>query len=218
MYPYSESLTPAARNHLEAQMSFFNDMTRSLFRTAQQYQELNLQLAQTLLEESAITGQRIFSANRPTEAITAAASHAQPATDKLCAYHQHISRMAADTQANLAQVAEQHAVETSRTAKALAEEVARVTSEETEKGLRAQQEAVRKFTDPFQRAADGAARPQQDGQAGDQHLGPGAQHRSANGSDAREHTASAGAPAASATQAAHTAQGGKQQPGVRKDS
>jgi hypothetical protein len=37
---------------MEAQLSFFNDMSKSLFRTVQQYSDLNIQLAQTLLEES----------------------------------------------------------------------------------------------------------------------------------------------------------------------
>jgi phasin family protein len=149
MYPYSQSVTPAAKTHLEAQLSFFNDMSKSLFRTIQQYSELNIQLAQTLLEEGTTTGQHVITAHRPTEAIAAAASHAQPTAEKLRAYQQHLSRIAADTQVSLSNVAEEHVAETSRTAKALAEEVQRVTSEETEKTVRNQQEAIRKFTDPF---------------------------------------------------------------------
>jgi hypothetical protein len=68
--------------------------------------------------------------------LAAAASHAQPAAEKLRAYQQHLSRIAADTHVDLSKVAEEHVQETSRTAKALADEVARVTTEETEKTLR----------------------------------------------------------------------------------
>lgn len=156
MYPFTQSVTPAAKNHMEAQLSFFNDMSKSLFRTVQQYSDLNIQLAQTLLEESTVTGQQMITAHRPTEAFSAAAAHAQPAAEKIRAYQQHMSRIAADTHVDLAKVAEEHVVETSRTAKALADEVARVTSEETEKSMRNQQDALRNFTDPFERFADGA--------------------------------------------------------------
>jgi len=149
MYPFSQSVTPAAKNHLEAQLSFFNDMSKSLFHTAQQYSDLNLQLAQTLLEEGTQVGQTIITSHRPTEALAAAAAHAQPAAEKLRAYQQHLSRIAADTHVDLSKVAEEHIQETSRTAKALAEEVARVTSEETAKTLRNHQDAVEKFSDPF---------------------------------------------------------------------
>src|ERR1700749_2408306 len=98
MYPFSQAVTPAAKTHMEAQLSFFNDMSKSLFRTVQQYSDLNIQLAQTMLEETTTTGQQMITAPRPTEVIAAAASHAQPAAEKLRAYQQHLSRIAADTQ------------------------------------------------------------------------------------------------------------------------
>ena len=149
MFPFSQSVTPAVRTHLDAQMSFLNDMSKSLFRSFQQLCDLNIQLTQTMLEESALTGQQLLTADRHTEVLSAAASRAQPATEKLRAYQQHISRVAADAQVELARVTEQHVQETSRTARALADEVARVTSEETERSMRNQQEAMRKFSDPF---------------------------------------------------------------------
>ena len=154
MYPFSPTVTPAAKTHLEAQLSFFNDLSKSLFQTVQQYSDLHIQLAQTLLEETTQAGQKVITAHRPTEALAAAAAHAQPTAEKLRAYQQHLSRIAADTHVDLSKVAEEHVQETSRTAKALADEVARVTSEEAEKTLRNHQDAVEKFTDPFR--TDGA--------------------------------------------------------------
>lgn len=149
MFPFSQSVTPAVRTHLDAQMSFLNDMSKSLFRSFQQLCDLNIQLTQTMLEETALTGQQLLTADRQTDVINAAASRAQPATDKLRAYQQHISRVAADAQVELARVTEQHVQETTRTARALADEVARVASEETERNMRNQQETMRKFSDPF---------------------------------------------------------------------
>jgi phasin family protein len=149
MYPYSQAVTPAVRNHLEAQTSFVNDLSKSMFRSFQQIIELNIQLAQTLLEESTTASQQLLTAERQTDAISAAASRAQPASEKLRAYQQHISRLAADAQVDLTRVTEDHVQKTSQTARALADEVARVATEETERGMRKQEETMKQFADPF---------------------------------------------------------------------
>ena len=149
MFPYSQSVTPAVRTHLDAQVSFLNDMSKSIFQSFQQLCDLNIQLTQTMLEEATQTSQQMLTADRQTDVISAAASRAQPATDKLRAYQQHISRVAADAQVQLARVTEQHVQETTRTARALADEVQRAATEETDRNMRNQQETMRKFTDPF---------------------------------------------------------------------
>jgi phasin family protein len=149
MYPFSQAVTPAVRSHLEAQTNFLNDISKSLFRSFQQVCELNIQLAQTMLEESATAGQQMMTSERQTDAIGAAASRAQPATDKLRAYQQHISRLAADAQVDLTRVTEDHVQKTTQTARALADEVARVATEETERGMRKQEDTMRQFSDPF---------------------------------------------------------------------
>lgn len=156
MYPYSRSVPPAAKTHLDAQLSFFNDLTKSLFRSIQQFSELNIQLAQGLLEESTNTSHEILTAEKPEDAFRIATAHAQPANEKLRVYQQHISRLAADTQVDLTKVAEEHLAETGRTAKAMAEELGRIATEETEKSVRKQQDAMQRITEPFQRGNDGA--------------------------------------------------------------
>lgn len=220
MYPFSQTVTPAAKKHLEAQLSFFNDLSKSLFRTAQQYSDLNIQLAQTLLEEGTQTGQQVLTAHRPTEAVAAAAAHAQPAAEKLRAYQQHLSRLAADTQVDLANVSEQHINETSRTAKELAEEVKRVASEETEKTLRSQQDAVRNFTDPFQHLADGFRQARGNEMRGSSTL----QSAGQNGTDGREAgrdtgaSIQGGATGSSQGTAAQAASQAGKQTGARKET
>lgn len=173
MYPFAQSVTPAVRSHMDAQMSFVNDLSKSLFRSFQQMCDLNIQLAQTMLEETTLAGQQVLTHQRPTEALSAASVRAQPAAEKLRAYQQHISRVAADAQVELARVTEQHVQETTRTAKALADEVQRAASEETERGIRTQQETMRQFSDPFQHISagmrgNGGAASMQSGQGGSQ--------------------------------------------------
>ena len=164
MYPYSRSVTPAAKNHLEAQLAFFNSLSKSLFQSVQHFNDLNMQLAQGLLEESTVTSQNLLTVERAEDVFQVAAAAGQPAAEQLRKYQQQLSRLAADTQVELANVAEQHVNETSRTAKALAEEVARTASEETEKNVRKQQEAMQRIAEPFQAYhQNGANRDQQRG-------------------------------------------------------
>ncbi len=161
MYPFPQAISPAVRTHVDAQTAFLNDMSKSLFRSFQQMCDLNIQLVQTLMEETTLASKQVLSADRQTEILSAATSRAQPTSDKLRAYQQHITRLAADAQVELSRVTEQHVQNTTRTARALADEVARDATEQTERGLRAQQETVRQFADPFARHGDGAASPSQ---------------------------------------------------------
>ena len=150
MYFFPQTVTPAVRSHMDAQTAFLNDMSKSLFSAFQQMCELNIQLAQTLVEEGTLAGQQALGSERHAVLLNAAA-RAQPTTEKLRAYQQHIARLAADAQVELARVAEQHVQNTSRTARALVDEVARSTAEETERTIRSQQEAMRNIADPFAR-------------------------------------------------------------------
>jgi phasin family protein len=215
MYPFSQTPTPAAKNHMEAQLSFFNDMSKSLFRTVQQYSDLNIQLAQTLLEETTQAGQQVITAHRPTEVLAVAADRAQSGADKLRSYQQHLSRIAAGTQVDLSKVAEEHVQETSRTARELADEVARVTSEETEKTLRSHQEAVDRFTDPFAFRNDGAQRASR----GNEGRGSQTLQSGQNGTEGREAGHVQGGQATSAqTAAAQSASQAGKQTGARKET
>ncbi|MPQ57693.1 phasin family protein [Duganella sp. FT27W] len=201
MFPYSQSVTPAVKSHLDAQMAFFNDMSRSVFRTAQQFSDLNLQMAQTMLEDVTHTGCDCLTAHRATDMMSAAASRAQPATDKLRAYQQHLSRIAADTQLEMSKVAGEHVESTTRTAKALADEVARTAQEEAQRALHNQQLAMERSIDPFR-------------QNGSQRMQDGQDHQS-YGSSAGSQAPGQATAAQTAAQAA--AQSGKQS-GARKEA
>jgi hypothetical protein len=82
--------------------------------------------------------------------LGAATSGAQPASDKLRSYQQHLSRLTADAQVDLARVTQQHGEEASRTAHALADEVSRVATEESDRNTRRKEDFLKQFRDPFQ--------------------------------------------------------------------
>jgi phasin family protein len=176
MYPFPQTIAPAVRTHIDAQTAFLNDMSKSLFSSFQQMCDLNIQLVQTMLEETTLASKQVLSADRQSELLSAATARTQPATEKLRAYQQHIARLAADSQVDMARVTEQHVQNTTRTARALADEVARDATEQTERGLRAQQETVRQFSDPFIRPGNGAAQPHTAGGNGAQSAQGAQQH------------------------------------------
>jgi len=149
MYPFPQSVNPAVSSHIDAQIAFFNKLSPTMSHSVQQVVQLNVQLCQTLFEEVANVGQRMLTAERPTDAMSLAASCAQPSNDKLRAYRQQLSGLAASVQVELTRVTEEHGQNTSRTAHALADEVTRAAAEETEKNIRQQEETLRNFRDPF---------------------------------------------------------------------
>lgn len=157
MNMFSQPVTPAVKAHMEAQFSLFSDMSQKLFDTAQKINELNIQVAQTVMEEGINNAQQVIVAKDPYEAISIAASQAQPAADKVRAYQQHLSSIAAGTRVEMAKAAESHLSETTRTATAVADEVVRMASEETERTTQRQKAAMEKLTRPINKPGEGAA-------------------------------------------------------------
>ena len=175
MFPYSPSSNPALRSHMDSQFAYLNDVNQALAGSFQSVCEANLKLGQAMIEESLSAGQRLLTTERAADVMGAVASHAQPASDKMRAYQQHLSRLGAEVQVELARITQQHGPETARTAHALADDVTRAASEESERSMRQQEEFLKKFRDPFQPA---------DAQRGNGHTadGPGPQAERASAS------------------------------------
>jgi phasin family protein len=192
MFPFSQSVNPAVRSHLNSQVAFFNDLSKSLSDSFQSLCSANLKLSQTMLEETMIASQRMLTSEHGTDVLGAVTARAQPASDKLRAYQQHLSRLAADAQVELARVTQQHVPETSRTAHALTDEVARVAAEETDRNVRQQQETLKNFRDPFQQEGphrgNGSVQAKASPQSAREGAGASMQFegQSDNGSSARE--------------------------------
>ncbi|WP_308922214.1 phasin family protein [Janthinobacterium sp. J1-1] len=139
---FTNSISPALQAHLDAQLNFVTELSRKMFDTALRLNELNMRLAQELLEEAATANQRILTARGGSEAMSLAASHLQPGSDKLRQYQQKLSHLMADANVEMNRTAEAHLPEASRTAVAFADELVRKTAEETEKATRRQREMI----------------------------------------------------------------------------
>lgn len=159
MYPFPQSVNPALRSHIDAQMAFFNELSETMSRSFRKVLQLNMKLGQTMFAEAASTGQQMLTATeRPTDALSLGVSGAQPTADKLRAYQQELSQLVASTQVDLSRVSERHVQETSRTARALADDLTRATAEEIDKSLRQQEETVKRSSDTFRQEAERAVK------------------------------------------------------------
>jgi phasin family protein len=151
MFPYPQSLSPAASSHLNAQVAFFNDMSKSVSQSFHNVFQLNMQLTQSLIQDSLLAGQRMAGARHPIDALGATAAGAQPAVDRMRVYQQQVEQLVAATHADLARVTEQHGQETARTAHALVEHTAHAAAEETTRNARQQEEAMQSFRDTLEK-------------------------------------------------------------------
>lgn len=155
MLPFSkQEVPPAIKSHLEAQFSFMADLSKKMFEGVQRIAQLNVQVAQTVMEEAINSTHQITESNTLTEYLSIAASQVQPVAEKLRAYQQHLNTIAAGVQVELSRAAEQHVPQTSRTAAAVAEELVRLSAEETEKVTQRQKAAFDKLSKPINEARD----------------------------------------------------------------
>lgn len=141
--------SPAANAYIQSQMSMYSDLTRQFFNAAQKVNELNIQVTQTLMDEAISNTQQVLTAKDPTEVLSVIAGQAQPNAEKVRAYQQHLTDIAANTQVDLIKSAESHIPEASRTAQDMAKEVQRKAAEETEQVTQRQRSAMEKLTSPI---------------------------------------------------------------------
>lgn len=151
MFTFSQEVTPVLKAHIDAQYSMFADLSQKMFDTAQKINELNIHATKTLLEGSLSSAHQVIVAKDPYEALSIAAAQAHPSAERVREYQRHLNNIAARTQVDLAKTVETHVPNTSRTAAAVADEVARKGNEETEKAASRQKAAFERFTTSFER-------------------------------------------------------------------
>jgi phasin family protein len=155
-FSLSQKDSPAANAYFQSQFSMYSDLTKQFFNAAQKVNELNIQVTQTLIDEALSNTQQVLSAKDPTEVLSVIAGQAQPNAEKVRAYQQHLTDIAANTQVDIIKSAESHIPEASRTVQDMAKEVQRKAAEETEQVTQRQKSAMEKLTSPI------TARPGQD--------------------------------------------------------
>jgi phasin family protein len=173
---FAQSITPAMKSHMEVQLSFMNDLSRRMFDTAQHISQLNLSLAQELIQEAATANSHLVGVRDAAEFVSAASTQLHPMAEKLRNYQQQLTNAVANGNVELTRAAEQHMPEASRTAAAVADELMRKASEETEKATQRQRDSIDRMSDSARRGIDGAAQPLQGSRASGQQQGGAGQH------------------------------------------
>lgn len=162
MYTFSQSFTPALRGHLGAQLSFASDLSGAMLRSFEKLCGLNMRAARALMESAATMRPQRWS-DMQANVAGVAATAAKPAIEEFRAYQLDVSRLAVDAQKEMAQVMQEHAAITSRTARTLSDEVVRTASEEMERGVKNQQETLVSLAEPFIQTTDGVNEEVEDG-------------------------------------------------------
>lgn len=155
MFLFSQPLPPSAKAHLESQFTFMSELSKQLFTSVQRINDLNISIAQSVLQDTLNSTREVASAQNPYEAISIAAGQVQPAAERLRAYQQQLTNIAANTQVDMAKTAEVHVPATSRTATALADEVARRANEEAQKATQRQKAVLDKLAAPISKSDAG---------------------------------------------------------------
>ena len=119
MNSFVETLTPAAKNHAQARIDYYTDLTQTVLHSLRQLAEVNLQFSRDWLDSST-TALRTNLLAQPSERAADAAPTAQATLQKLQAYHQQLAQVASEFQVELNQIVQQHAPQTVRTATELA--------------------------------------------------------------------------------------------------
>jgi len=123
---------PAMRSHLESQIGFMTELTRHTYDSVRKLSEINLRLAQQLIEDGVDTGRKLLSCSDPVQMSAMAMGQLQPLTQHLRNYQQQLMSILSGAQADLTRTAQAHLPDTSRSASAAAEELARRSAELTQ--------------------------------------------------------------------------------------
>jgi hypothetical protein len=145
MNSFVETISPAAKNHIEARIAYFNDVSLAMVQTMRELAEVNLQFSRTWLQDSTQMLQTAM-LTPPTERADATPS-AESVAQKLQAYQQQLVKITTDFQTTINQVAQQHVPQTARTASELADVVTQKAAEQTDQQLRMQKAAGKEILD-----------------------------------------------------------------------
>jgi phasin family protein len=120
--------TPAAREHIQAQMDFLTDVSKNFFHTAQRLNEANMKVVQSIFAETVTNTQQLMQSN-PQQALLVASQLAQPTAETINAFNANLAHIFAQAQEEIARTAEQHVPKTTQAARTLVQDVNKMTEE-----------------------------------------------------------------------------------------
>ncbi len=159
MNSFVETISPAAKNHIEARLDYYKDLTFATLQSMRKLAEVNTRFSHAWLQDSTDALRTALltppSAERGAAAITPSA---ETVAQKLQAYQQQLAQVGSDFQASINSVVQQHVPQTTRTATALADVVTQKATDQADQQLRAQKAAAKETADQASRFASAASR------------------------------------------------------------
>ncbi len=125
----SNSSTSAMRAHLESQVAFMSDLTRKTYDSARKLSELNLHFTQDWLEDSFTISRQLLAAGDPFQFSATLANQIQPLAQRIRSYQQQLIGLLSGAQVDFTRATESFMPEASRSASAIADDMARRAEE-----------------------------------------------------------------------------------------
>ncbi|MFL6672988.1 MAG: phasin family protein [Massilia sp.] len=133
MQPYANN--PALRGNLESQVNFLTELTQKTYDSIRKVSELNLHLAQQMMEDTMNMSRSMMSCTDPFQMTSAAMNQLQPATEHLRIYQQQLMGLLAGAQTEFARSTETGISEASRSASSMADQMVRHAASAASQGL-----------------------------------------------------------------------------------
>lgn len=149
---FQTTQSPALKRQMDSQFSFYSDVFKRMFDGVQKINELNIQVAQAVMDESLTRTKDLMQSTDAQDRLSISAGQVQPATEKMRAYQQHVENILAETQVGIVKAAESHLPNVAHAVEAVAQEVVQRASEETAKATQRQKAAVENLTTPIKDA------------------------------------------------------------------
>lgn len=140
MTSYTETISPAAKEHAAARIDFYNDLTLAALQSMRELSEINLQFSRTWLEETTDSFRAALQA-QPADKAGTLAPALQAIPQQLQAYQRQLAQVASDFQNSINRVTQQHVPQTTQTATELAKAMTQKAADQTEQNIRAQKAA-----------------------------------------------------------------------------
>lgn len=156
MNSFVETISPAAKNHVEARIDYFSDLTIATLQSVRKLSEVNLQFSRDWFQDSteALHTALLTPATDRTPADTPSV---EQVAHKLQAWQQQLNQVATEFQTSINQVIQQHAPQAARTATELAQVVTQKAAAQADQQLRLQKAAGKEILDQAQQFAAVAA-------------------------------------------------------------
>jgi hypothetical protein len=121
MNTFVETLSPAARNHAEARIDYYSDLSQAVLRSLRQLAEVNVQFSREWLDESTTALQRSVLTPPGQSNGAQPPQQATALLQKLQSYHKQLAQVASEFQSEITKVAQERVPQTARTASELAD-------------------------------------------------------------------------------------------------